>query len=166
VTDLGQMLRLPAVRFERPLPGSAERVWQHLTDCSKLAGWYGDDSTIEPRVGGQVRLMGGHILGVVTQWRPGRKLAHTWNVFSPGETESSFPESYLTLEIEAAGDGVRLVLTHLPVLERFEGQNAMGWHTFLDILGASLNARPVEPRAAYMQRNAAMYGVDLANLQR
>jgi uncharacterized protein YndB with AHSA1/START domain len=75
MSDLGQMLRLPAVRFERHLSGSAERVWEHLTDCSKLAGWYGDDSTIEPRVGGQVRLMGGHIQGVVTQWRPGRKLA-------------------------------------------------------------------------------------------
>jgi hypothetical protein len=42
----------------------------------------------------------------------------------------------------------------------------MGWHTFLDILEATLNARPVEPRLAYMQRNAALYGVDLANLQR
>jgi len=94
------------------------------------------------------------------------KARRTWNVFSPGETESSLPASYLTLEIEPAGDGARLVLTHLPVLERFEGQNAMGWHTFLDILEAGLNAQPVEQRAAYMQRNAALYGVDLTNLQR
>jgi hypothetical protein len=61
---------------------------------------------------------------------------------------------------------MRLVLMHLPVLERFESQNAMGWHTFLDILETTLNARAVEPRAAYTQRNAALYGVDLANLQR
>jgi len=166
MSDLGQMLRLPAIRFERSLPGSAERVWAHLTDCSKLAGWYGEDSSIEPRVGGEVRLMGGHIRGVVTQWRPNRRLAHTWNVFSPGESESTLPESYLTLDLEPGGAGVTLVLTHMPVLERFEGQNAMGWHTFLDILEASLNACPTEPRAAYMQRNAALYGVDLANLQR
>ena len=166
MSDLGQMLRLPAVRFERSLPGSAERVWAHLTDCSKLAGWYGEDSSIEPRVGGEVRLMGGYIQGVVTQWRPNRRLAHTWNVLSPGESESTLPESYLTLDIGPDGAGVMLVLTHLPVLERFEGQNAMGWHTFLDILEASLNARPTEPRAAHMQRNAAHYGVNLANLQR
>jgi uncharacterized protein YndB with AHSA1/START domain len=166
MSDLGEFLRVPAVRFERRVPGSAERVWEHLTDCSKLSGWYGEDSTIEPRLGGAVRLMGGHIRGVVTQWQPGRKLAHTWNVFSPGETESPYPESYLTVELEPQSDGVRLVLTHLPVLERFEGQNAMGWHTFLDILEACLNAQPIEPRPAYMQRNAALYGVDLANLQR
>jgi uncharacterized protein YndB with AHSA1/START domain len=166
MSDLGQMLRVPAVRFERWLPGTAAQVWAHLTDCDKLAGWYGEDSAIEPRVGGAVRLMGGHILGVVTQWTPSRKLAHTWNVFSPGETESPYPESYLTLELEPDGDGVRLLLIHLPVLERFERQNAMGWHTFLDILAATLAGRPVEPRPAYMQRNAAHYEVDLADLQR
>ncbi|HXQ12089.1 MAG TPA: SRPBCC domain-containing protein [Caulobacteraceae bacterium] len=166
MSDLGQMLRVPAIRFERLLPGGAAQAWAHLTDCAKLSDWYGDDSTIEPREGGQVRLMGGHIRGVVTQWVPQRKLAHTWNVFAPGEAQSPFPESYLTFELEPEGGGVRLALTHLPVLERFESQNAMGWHTFLDILEASLKARPIEPRAAYMQRNAALYGVDLANLQR
>jgi uncharacterized protein YndB with AHSA1/START domain len=166
MSDLGQMLRVPAVRFERRLPGTAAQVWAHLTECGKLAGWYGEESTIEPRLGGQVRLMGGHIQGVVTQWVPGRKLAHTWNVLSPGEAESPYPESYLTLELAPDDGGVRLVLTHLPVLERFEGQNAMGWHTFLDILEATLAGRPVEPRPAHMQRNAALYGVDLANLQR
>jgi uncharacterized protein YndB with AHSA1/START domain len=166
MSDLGQMLRVPAIRFERLLPGGATQVWTHLTECAKLTGWYGDDSTIEPREGGQVRLMGGHIRGVVTQWVPEKKLAHTWNVFAPGEALSPLPESYVTLELEPEAAGVRLALTHLPVLERFESQNAMGWHTFLDILEATLNARPIEPRAAYMQRNAALYGVDLANLQR
>jgi uncharacterized protein YndB with AHSA1/START domain len=166
MSDLGQMLRVPAIRFERLLPGGAAQVWAHLTDCAKLSGWYGDDSTIEPREGGRVRLMSGHIRGVVTQWIPERKLAHTWNVFAPGEALSAFPESYVVFELEPDGERMRMVLMHLPVLERFESQNATGWHTFLDILETTLNARAVEPRAAYMQRNAALYGVDLANLQR
>ena len=166
MSDLGKMLHVPAIRFDRRLNGSAAQVWAHLTDCGRLAGWYGDDSTIEPREGGQVRLMGGHMRGVVTQWVPERKLAHTWNVFAPEEAQSPYPESYVTLDLAAEGAGVRLTLTHLPVLERFETQNAMGWHTFLDILEATLDGRPIEPRAAYMQRNAALYGVDLANLQR
>ena len=84
MNDLGKALRVPAVRFERVLPGPVERVWAHLTDCSQLTGWYGDDSVIEPREGGAVRLLGGHILGVVTQWKPHNRLAHTWNVFEPG----------------------------------------------------------------------------------
>jgi hypothetical protein len=57
-------------------------------------------------------------------------------------------------------------LTHLPVLDRFEKQNAMGWHTYLDMLDAALRGEPAEPRQAHMQRTAARYGVDLSNLAR
>ena len=153
------------VRFERLLPDPVERVWQHVSDTRLLAGWFGEGS-IAPREGGAVSLMGGHIRGVVTQWTPPRRLAYTWNVVSPGETESSYPESYLTLELAPRGDDVRLTLLHLPVLERFEKQNAMGWHTFLDMLTAALRGETVGPRSAYMQRNAAIYGVDLNNLVR
>jgi uncharacterized protein YndB with AHSA1/START domain len=166
MSDLGQVLRVPAVRFERVLPGTVAQVWAHLTEPGKLKAWYGEDGTIEPREGGLVRLSGGHIRGVVTQWKPHRKLAYTWNVFSPGEEESPYPESYLTLELEPRGDEVALTLTHLPVLERFEKQNAMGWHTFLDILSVVMGGGEPEPRPVYMRRNAALYGVDLDNLAR
>jgi uncharacterized protein YndB with AHSA1/START domain len=166
MSDLGQNYRVAAIRFERTLPGSMERLWEYLTTPSKLSGWFGENSTIEPREGGAVRLMAGHIRGVVTQWKPCRKLAHTWNVFSPGEDESQFPESYLTLELSERGREVFLVLTHLPILECFEKQNAMGWHTFLDIVLATLRGEVVEARASYMTRNAEKYGVDLNNLAR
>lgn len=165
----GQPYKVCAVRFERRLPGDVARVWAHLTEPAKLTAWYGEEGVIEPREGGAVKLSGGHIRGVVTQWRPGRRLAYTWNVFGPGNTESAdaespYPESYLTFDLEPDGDGVKLTLTHLPVLERFEAQNQMGWHTFLDMLGAALDGREPEPRRAYMERNAAVYGVDLGNL--
>lgn len=166
MNELGTVRRVISVTFERLLPGSASRVWEHLTVPSKLTAWYGDESSIEPGEGGAVRLMAGHIRGVVTQWKPNHKLAHTWNVFSPGETESAYPESYLTLELAEAGSEVTITLTHLPVLERFEKQNSMGWHTFLDVLTATLSGGKVEPRAAYMKRNAQRYGVDLHNLAR
>ena len=162
----GEFLKVCAVRFERVLPGPIEKVWAHLTDPAKLAGWYGQASSIEPANGGAVNLMDGHIRGVVTQWRPPVKLVHTWNVFSPGETVSPYPESYLSLELAPRGAEVGLTLLHLPVLDRFEPQNAMGWATFLDILADALNGREVRPRPAYMQKNAQVYGVDLEALQR
>jgi uncharacterized protein YndB with AHSA1/START domain len=147
------------------VPGPVERAWQHLTDTRCLAGWYGEGS-IEPREGGAVRLVDGHIRGVVTQWRPPKCLAYTWNVLMPGETVSSYPESYLALELAPRGSDVMLTLSHVPVLEQFEKQNAMGWHTFLDTLSAALRGETVEPRSVYMRRNAALYGVDLNNLAR
>jgi uncharacterized protein YndB with AHSA1/START domain len=166
MADLGEMFRAPGVRFWRRLPGPIERVWAHLTDPARLGAWYDAGSLIEPREGGAVRLNDGHIRGVVTQWRPPVKFAHTWNVFGPGDTVSAFPESYLTLELAAEEADVALTLIHLPVLDRFEPQNAMGWATFLDILDDTVNGRVVGPRRSYMERNAALYGVDLANLQR
>ena len=61
--------------------------------------------------------MGGHIRGTVTQCQPSRKLAYTWNVFSPGEQESPFPESYLTLEL-APQDGARALTLDPPARAR------------------------------------------------
>jgi hypothetical protein len=68
--------------------------------------------------------------------------------------------------LEPRGDSVLLTFTHFPVLERFAPQNAMGWHTMLDILEAGLRGGATKPRPEYMKRNAALYGVDLNNLAR
>ena len=144
------------VRIERTIHAASDAIWSVLTDTARLPGWYGE-GRIEGRVGGTVSLMGGHIRGTVTQWQPQKKLAYTWNVFEPGQAISDLPESYLTLEL----DGSKLTLTHLPVLEAFVKLNAMGWHTFLDMVDAAARGAPVEPREAYMKRNAERYGVEL-----
>ena len=153
------------VRFDWPLAATPEAVWAVLTDCKRLPTWYGDGA-LEGKVGGAVRLMGGHIRGTVTQWQPPRKLAYSWNVFGPRDDASPYPESYLTLELSAQGSGTLLTLTHLPVLERFEKVNAMGWHTYLDMVDAAVRGAPLEPREVLSKRNAERYGVDLANMPR
>jgi uncharacterized protein YndB with AHSA1/START domain len=144
------------VRFERTIHASSDAIWSVLTDTSRLPDWYGE-GRLEGRAGGAVSLMGGHIRGIVTQWRPTRRLAYTWNVFMPGQAESDFPESYLTLDL----DGSTLTLVHLPVLEAYLKLNAVGWHTFLDMVDAAARGAPVEPREACMARNAERYGVAL-----
>jgi uncharacterized protein YndB with AHSA1/START domain len=148
------------VRFERSIEATPDKVWSVLTNVRLLHGWYGE-GVIEPRVGGKVKLMGGHVRGIVTQRQPSRKLAYTWNVFSPGELESAYPESYLTFELAPKDLLTSLILTHLPILEEFVKLNAMGWHTFLDMVEAASTGAPVEPRETYMKRNAERYGVTL-----
>jgi len=162
----GEFMRLPAVRFERLLPGPIERVWIHLTQCDKLAPWYGPTGVIEPREGGRVEFMDGQVRGVVTQWRPPTRLAYSWNVFAQGLSKSAHPQSYVHFDLAAAGAAVRLTLAHLPVLERFEAQNAMGWHTYLDMLRVKLLGDEVQAREVYMEKNAGLYGVDLNTLVR
>ena len=153
------------VRFARILPADAERIWKLLTEPALLPQWFGE-SVMEPRVGGAVCLMGGQVRGVVTQWLPLRRLAHTWNVFGPGEDESAYPESYLTFDLEQRDEQIHVVLTHLPVLERFEKQNAMGWHTFLDLVGSAALGEAPPPLEGVMTRNALLYEIDMNNLAR
>jgi len=168
MSDEGQMSSVPCVAFTRTLPGPIERVWSFLADTDRLPAWFGAQSSIEPRQGGAVRLMGGHIRGVVTHWQPPTKLVYTWNVFGPNDGRdavSEYPESYPTFELEARGVDVVLTFKHFPIVERFIPQNAMGWHTMLDILGAALRGEKVEERSVYSKKNAALYGVDLNNLK-
>jgi uncharacterized protein YndB with AHSA1/START domain len=161
----GQIVEEAAIMFERNLPVSPEKAWSFLTETARLTEWYGD-GLIEPREGGGVTLMGGHIRGVVTGWRPGRFFAHTWNVFDPGAAISGWPVSYLEFTLAAEGSGTRLVLTHRPIPKPMQPQTMMGWQTYLDMLDAALRGETVGSRGVYMQKNAALYGVDLNNLKR
>ncbi|MGQ3298927.1 SRPBCC domain-containing protein [Reyranella sp.] len=162
MSDGAQFTHAHMVRFERHLPGPPVQAWGFLTDPGRLPGWYGDGS-IEPRVGGAVSLMGGHIRGVVTQWQPPGRLAYTWNVYNPGDATSPYPESYVILTLAGSAEGTLLTLEHLPVLESFVKLNAMGWHTFVDMVDAAVRGEPVHGRDHYMARNAKQYGVDLSN---
>lgn len=163
----GDTSNVPCVTFTRLLPGPIERVWSYIADPKKLPAWFGEGAMLEPRQGGKVRLSNGHIRGVVTQWQPPHKLVYTWNVFDAGAPEdavSAYPESYPTFELQAQGDEVLLTFKHFPILERFVLQNAMGWHTMLDILSAGVTGEPIQDRPVYFKKNAALYGVDLSNL--
>lgn len=162
VKQSGQTAKETVVVFERLLPGPIERVWDFLTKGEHLAQWYGGSPMkyeIEPREGGAVNLGNGHVRGVVTQWQPLKRLTHTWNLFSENETESRFPESYVSFELQAQGNDVLLKLSHRPILEGFEGFTQMGWHSFLDLLGALARGEPLEPVDGLMRRNGAQYGV-------
>ena len=160
----GEIFPESAVRFVRILPGPVEKVWAMLTETKRLPEWYGE-GIIEPREGGNVQLMGGHIRGVVTGWRPHSLLAYTWNVFDPGEAVSHFPISYLEFALAREDKAVKLTLTHRPIPANFQKQTAMGWHTMLGLVEAGLNGEPLK-RADLFPVNAALYGVDINTLQR
>jgi uncharacterized protein YndB with AHSA1/START domain len=150
------------VRFTRRLDAPAAKVWAFLSDSARLPEWHGD-GLIEPREGGTVSLMAGQIRGVVTGWRKEKFLAYTWNVFSPGETQSRWPMSYVEFTLADDGGGTRLALIHRPIPAAMQGQTPMGWHTMLDLIAAGLREE-FPRRAELLAQNAALYGVDLDNL--
>jgi uncharacterized protein YndB with AHSA1/START domain len=159
----GEVIAESAVRFVRVISAPPAKVWTFLTEASLLPEWYGE-GRIEPREGGAVSLMGGHIRGVVTVWRPEKLLGYTWNVFSPGETVSQWPVSYIELALEPSGDGAKLTLTHRPIAEAMQKQTAMGWHTMLDLVETGLKG-DFPKRSDLFPKNAALYGVDINTLK-
>jgi len=164
LSEKGEVIPESAVRFVRTFDAPVAKVWAFLTDGALLPEWYGD-GTIEPREGGRISLMAGHIRGVVTGWRPEKFLAYTWNVFQPGEEVSAWPISYLELALEASGSGTKLTLTHRPIPEAMQKLTMIGWHTMLDLIADGLKDQ-FPPRLDVMHKNAEIYGVELNALKR
>jgi uncharacterized protein YndB with AHSA1/START domain len=160
----GEIVPESAVRFVRAFGAPPAKVWEFLTEAARLPEWYGEGN-IEPREGGAVSLMGGHVRGVVTGWRPEKFLGYSWNVFAPDKTVSQWPVSYVELALEHGDGGTTLTLTHRPVPEAMQNQTAMGWHTYLDLLMAGLGGA-FPKRADLFPKNAALYGVDMNNIRR
>lgn len=146
--DYGIVTEPGVIRFERLLPGPAERVWAYLTESEKRAKWLASGE-MELKPGGKISLFflhetlssekekvpekykehenGSGFDGIVIQCEPPRLLSFTWG----GEKE----RSEVTFELFPQGDKVLLVLTH----RNLGGRNAMlsvaaGWHTHLQIL--------------------------------
>lgn len=155
----GDVIQECAVRFIRDFNSPSVKVWAFLTESILLPQWYGE-GVIEPREGGRVSLMLGHIRGVVTSWQPEKFLAYSWSVFQPNEKISAWPISYVELGLDQIGETTKLTLTHRPIPGTMQKLTMIGWHTMLDLIASGL-AGAFPSRSEVMARNAALYGVDL-----
>lgn len=148
MSDHGIITAPGVVRFERLLPGPAERIWAYLTASEKRAKWLASGE-MELKPGGKISLFflhetlspekeevpekykdhenGSGFDGIITEYEPPRLLSFTWG----GEPA----RSEVTFELFPQADKVLLVLTH----RRLDSRNtilsvAAGWHTHLEIL--------------------------------
>jgi uncharacterized protein YndB with AHSA1/START domain len=115
----------PALRFERRLPHSVERVWRAVTEPAELARWFVAEAQWVPEQG-ETFEAAGHS-GRITAVEPPRLFAWEWG-----------PERY-SFELTPDGDGCLLVFTHVFNPELGPGwQHAAGWETYFNRLDAHL----------------------------
>jgi uncharacterized protein YndB with AHSA1/START domain len=149
----GILMARDAIRFERSLNGSLEKVWSYVTESDKRGKWLATGE-MELFEGGQVNLhflhkelspisgpppekykaleCGQHVKGKVLKINPPYLLSFTWD----GDSE-------VTIELVEAENKVLLTLTHrkLPDSKEVLISVAGGWHTHLDILADCLQGK-------------------------
>ena len=166
----GERINKTTVRFERLLPGPIERVWAYLIEPDKRALWFAAGRT-ELKPGGKAEFHfdhrritndkppkkyekhGGEMKfdGMVVEADPPRLLVFDW----PEETGES---TRVRIELERAGDKVKLTLTH-SMLEKRAAMISIsgGWHIHLDLLEAVLTDAPRPAFWAAIERLEAEY---------
>jgi hypothetical protein len=135
----------PALRFERHLAHSVERVWRAVTEPGEMARWFVATPSWKPAAGEEFEAMGA--TGRITACDPPRRFAWTWGV-----------ERY-SFELTSAGDGCLLVFTHVFNPEMGPGwQHAAGWDTYLARLDAHLAGAFLSEEDAHAGIEARMAG--------
>jgi uncharacterized protein YndB with AHSA1/START domain len=124
----------PAVHFERRLSHPIDAVWRAVTEPDELAHWFPDRVSGDLTPGGRIHFEGGggEMHGEVTELDAPHVFAFTWG-----------PSDALRIELEEAGDGCLMRLTHLLGSSEQAARDAAGWHVCLDRLSAALDGDAV-----------------------
>ena len=138
---LGNVLDLHTVEFKRLIPGPIELAWDYLTKPELLKTWFAD-VTLEPRVGGavKVRFGGGGgvdtagVRGTIREFRPPHVIAFCWiqqRLQSDGSSQPN-DEGEVRFKLAERGDKVVLTLLHSRLPTEELGNHSAGWHAYLD----------------------------------
>jgi uncharacterized protein YndB with AHSA1/START domain len=136
----------PALRIERRLDHSIERVWRAVTSPDELARWFVAEVPWTPAAGEEFEAGGER--GRITAFDPPRVIAWTWHV------------EHYRFELAPDGDGCVLAFTHVFNPEYGpDWQHAAGWEAYFDRLDAHLAGGFLSEQAAHegMDERKARY---------
>lgn len=114
----------PAVRVERHLAHSVERVWRAVTEPRELERWFPASADWKPEAGETFEAFGQ--TGEVTELERPRLIAWT------------FGGELYRFELDAEGDGCRLVFTHVFDDPAIAAERADGWQIYFSRLDPHL----------------------------
>jgi uncharacterized protein YndB with AHSA1/START domain len=142
----------PALRFERRLNHSVERVWRAITEPGELARWFVAAVEWKPELGETFESEGQS--GEITELEPPQVIAFTWG----GEL--------FRFELRPEGVGCLLVFTHVFDDHTLGAQHAAGWEVYFKRLDAHLVGEFLSEQEAHEavpelhERYAERFGLD------
>jgi uncharacterized protein YndB with AHSA1/START domain len=142
----------PALRFERTLPHSVERVWRAVSVPAELERWFPAAADWTPAPGETFEA--GGATGEVTEVDPPHRLAWT------------FAGELYSFDLAAHEDGCRLVFIHVIHDRKLAAQTATGWETYFSRLDPHLAGEYLSEEDAHKpweeihEQYAESFGVD------
>ncbi|HEY4360409.1 MAG TPA: SRPBCC domain-containing protein [Bryobacteraceae bacterium] len=127
---------------------SRETVFRFFTDSARWASWWGTGSSIDARVGGEVKVRHPNrveFLGVVQEITVPEKIVFTYG--DAGGSPIPRDGSLVTIRLEAIEGGTRLSLTHEFAEESVRDLYVQGWRFQLSLFG-NVVANEVQAGAA------------------
>jgi uncharacterized protein YndB with AHSA1/START domain len=137
---------IPAVRIQRTLNATPERVFDAWLDAEALAKFMRPgpgmscDAVNDPRVGGKflITMLGGDSIhphtGEYLEIDRPRKLVFTWH-----SKATAMAASKVTVELApSAGGGTELTLTHVGLPRDSVENHTGGWGAIIDLLSGTL----------------------------
>jgi uncharacterized protein YndB with AHSA1/START domain len=142
----------PALRFERTLAHSVERVWRAVSVPAEIERWFPAAADWTPTTGETFEAAGA--TGEVTEVDPPHRLA--W----------IYAGQLYSFDLAVDGDGCRLIFTHVIDDRSRAAQTAAGWEAYFSRLEPHLAGEHLseedahEPWEQIHERYAARFGVD------
>ena len=142
----------PALRFERALAHSVERVWRAISVPAELEQWFPAAADWTPATGETFEAYG--LTGEVTEVDEPHRLAWT------------FAGEQYSFDLAPADDGCRLIFIHVFDDRTRAAQTAAGWDAYLSRLEPLLDGGHLSEEAAHQpweqvhERYAESFGID------
>jgi uncharacterized protein YndB with AHSA1/START domain len=134
-----------ALRFERALRHTPDRVWRALTDEDQLRGWFpavvdldqpaGTELTFRPTNEQKARF---------DLPEPASPNGEITRVDRPHMLEYTWDDEVLRWELEPEAGGCRLVFSNMVEDRGATASIAAGWHAGLEVFEAQLDGRPID----------------------
>ena len=132
-------MKTASIKLSITVPAKPGEVFAALTEPRRIAAWSGQKGKVAAKVAGTFELFDGWVKGTVLEFKPGKRLAHTW---LPGDWPADAEESVVRYTLTPSGEGTKIVLEHSDFPNATEKKNhKSGWKEFvLDPLKAHFTA--------------------------
>jgi len=145
------------IRKEKIIQTGAEMVFNALIEPEELTEWFQDEANLDPRVGGNIRLVtlkekhpdwkldrDYYMDGTIIEFVPNKRLSYTWKF----DDIPDFPETYVTWELEQIKPNkTKVNLAHIGFTGKEKGNfsiesHEQGWTEALDKLAKYSESLP------------------------